>query len=63
MKQMLSGLKILSSDFWSLLFPLTKEKGLGLNGLDSNPQGKKPLTEEERQGLIQLTINGLLQEG
>jgi hypothetical protein len=46
-----------------LLFPLTKEKGLGLNGLDSNPQAKKPPTMEERQGLIQLTINGLLQEG
>jgi hypothetical protein len=46
-----------------LLFPLTKEKGLGLNGLDSNPQTKKPPNVEERQGLVQLTINGDFQEG
>jgi hypothetical protein len=34
-----------------------------VNGLDSNPLGKKPPTEEERQDLIQLIIKGLLQEG
>jgi len=42
---------------------LTKETGLGLNGLDSIPQTEKPQTEELMQDIIQLFINGLLQEG
>jgi hypothetical protein len=47
----------------SLLFPLTKETGLGLNGLGSIPQAENRRPRIKMQELIQLTINGLFQEG